>query len=209
MDKIHSYGKDEYEEEYFEDEGIDVNRMMENPEHRKLQKEKRNLQNRRNLTLGRIAQREKKSGKTIEPAKKQKERLDGIEERLKEIAERLAYLPEKVLRIDYIKGNGLVRLSNDKKKYFDLLNLVAYTLRQDMVEIAGPIYRNNRDVHQLVLKILRLTTTVEYGGMYTKVVFAQQLKGKAGEALKEICRQATSVDHKTELFSGKLAFGVK
>jgi len=209
FDKIHSYGKDEYEQEYFEGEGIDGKRMMENPEHRKLQQEKRKLQNKRNLTLGRIALREKESGKTVKATKKQKERLDGIEKRLGEIAVRLAYLPKEVLRIDYIKDNGLMRLSNEKKKYFDLLNLVAYNLRQDMVEIAGPIYRNNRDVHQLVLKILRLTTTVEYGGMYTKVVFAQQLRAKEGEALKEICRQATSIGHKTELFPGKLTFSVK
>ena len=209
LNKIHSYGKDEYGQEYFEREGIDGKRMMENPEYRKLQQEKRKLQNKRNLTLGRIAQREKESGKTIKPTKQQKERLDGIEKRLEEIAERLAYLPKEVLRIDYIKGNGFMRLSNEKKKYFDLLNLVAYNLRQDMVEIAGPIYRNNRDVHQLVLKILRLMTTIEYGGRYTKVVFAQQLRAKEGETLKEICRQATSIGHQTELFPGKLTFSVK
>ncbi len=209
LNKIHSYGKEEYEKEYFEREGIDGKRMMENPEYRKLQQEKRKLQNKRNLTLGRIAQREKESGKTIKPTKQQKERLDGIEKRLEEIAERLAYLPKEVLRIDYIKGNGFMRLSNEKKKYFDLLNLVAYNLRQDMVEIAGPIYRNNRDVHQLVLKILRLMTTIEYGGRYTKVVFVQQLRAKEGETLKEICRQATLIDHQTELFPGKLTFSVK
>jgi len=120
LNKIHSYGKDEYGQEYFEREGIDGKRMMENPEYRKLQQEKRKLQNKRNLTLGRITQREKESGKTIKPTKQQKERLDGIEKRLEEIAERLAYLPKEVLRIDYIKGNGFMRLSNEKKKYFDL-----------------------------------------------------------------------------------------
>lgn len=209
LNKIHSYGKDEYGQEYFEREGIDGQRIMENPEYRKLQQEKRKLQNKRNLTLGRIAQKEKESGKTIKPTKQQKERLDGIEMRLEEIAVRLAYLPKEVLRIDYIKDNGFMRLSNEKKKYFDLLNLVAYNLRQDMVEIAGPIYRNNRDVHQLVLKILRLMTTIEYGERYTKVVFVQQLRAKEGETLKEICRQATSIGHQTELFPGKLTFSVK
>ena len=209
LDKIHSYGKDEYEQQYFEREGIDENRMMENPAYRKLQGEKRKLQNKRNLTLGRIAQREKESGKTVKLTKQQKERLDGIEKRLEEIVERLEYLPKEILRIDYIKDNGLMRLSNEKKKYFDLLNLVAYNLRQDMVEIAGPIYRNNRDVHQLVLKILRLMTTIEYGEEQTKVAFVQRLKGQEGEALREICRRATSMGHQTELFPGKLTFSVR
>jgi hypothetical protein len=207
--KIHGYRKDEYEDMYFESEGIDVNRMMENPELRKLLAEKRRLANTRNVMLGRIAKREKESGKTIKPTKQQQERLDGIEKRLAEIINRLEYLPEKVLRIDYIKENGLMRLSNGKKKYFDLLNLIAYNLRQDMVEILGPVYRDNRDAHQLVLKILRLMTTIEYDACDTKVLFTQKLKGKERESLEEICRVASSIGHETELFPGKLSFGVQ
>ena len=208
-DKIHSYRKDGYEDEYFEREGIDGNRMMENPERRKLQQEKRKLENKRNVTLGRIAKREKESGKPISPTTQQQERLEKIEKRVTEIAKRLEYLPEKVLRIDYINDNGLMRLSNGKKKYFDLLNLIAYNLRQDIVEIIGPVYRNNRDANQLVLKILRLMTRIENEGGHTKVVFTQKLKGKEQEALSEICKHANSIEHETELFSGKLSFSVK
>jgi hypothetical protein len=207
-DKIHSYRKYEYRDEYFESEGIDISRMMENPQRRKLLDEKRKLENKRNVTLGKIAKREKESGKTIKATKKQQERFDEIEQRVAEIIKSLEYLPEKVLRIDYIKDNGLVRLSNEKKKYFDLLNLIAYNLRQDMIEIIGPLYRDNRDVHQLVLKILRLTTTVENEGNQTKVDFTQKLKGKERKSLEEICRYASSVGHRTELFPGKLSFSV-
>ena len=207
-DKIHSYRKYEYRDEYFESEGIDISRMMENPQRRKLLDEKRKLENKRNVTLGKIAKREKESGKTIKATKKQQERFDEIEQRVAEIIKSLEYLPEKVLRIDYIKDNGLVRLSNEKKKYFDLLNLIAYNLRQDMIEIIGPLYRDNRDVHQLVLKILRLTTTVENEGTQTKVDFTQKLKGKERKSLEEICRYASSVGHRTELFPGKLSFSV-
>jgi len=207
-DKIHSYRKYEYGDEYYESEGIDISRMMENPERGKLLDEKRKLENKRNVTLGRIAKREKESGKPIKATKKQQERLDEIEKRIAEISKPLEHLPEKVLRIDYIKDNGLVRLSNEKKKYFDLLNLIAYNLRQDMVEIVGPLYRDNRDVHQLVLKILRLTTTIENEGSQTKVDFTQKLKGKERKSLEEICRYASSVGHRTELFPGKLSFGV-
>lgn len=206
--KIHSYRKDEYGDEYFKSEGIDINRSMENPERRKLLGEKRKLENKRNVMLGRVANREKESGKTIKVTKKQQDRLDEIEKCLTEINERLEYLPEKVLRIDYINENGVVRLSNEKKKYFDLLNLIAYNLRQDMVEIVGPLYRNNRDVNQLVLKMLRLTTTVETEDGQTIVNFTQKLRGKERESLEEICRYASSAGHSTELFPGKLFFGV-
>ncbi|MDP7611546.1 MAG: hypothetical protein QGH62_03780 [Nitrospinaceae bacterium] len=208
-DKIHSYRKDEYDARYIEREGIDENRMMENPERRKLKKEKQKLENKRNVTLGRIAKREKESGKPISPTMQQQERLDGIEKSVAEITKRFEYLPEKVARIDYINENGVMRLSNGKKKYFDLLNLIAYNLRQDIVEIIGPVYRNARDVNQLVLKILQLMTRIEYEGGDTKVVFTQKLKGKEQEALSEICEYVNSIEHETELFPGELSFSAK
>ena len=102
----------------------------------------------------------------------------------------------------------MVRLSNEKKKYFDLLNLIAYNLRRDMIEIIAPVYGNNRDVHQLVLKILRLMIRVEYEGSDTRVVFTETLKGKEKEALMELCRQATAVEHRASFFPGKLTFSV-
>ena len=208
-DKIHSYRKEEYDEKYIEREGIDENRMMENPEWRKLEQEKRKLENKRNVTLGRLAKREKESGKAISLTPKQQERLDGIEERVAEIIKRLEYLPKNILRIDYINENGLMRLSNGKKKYFDLLNLIAYNLRQDIVEIIGPVYRNARDVNQVVLKILRLMTRIEYEGGHTKVVFAQKLKGKEQEALATLCDYINFTRHETEFFPGELTFSVK
>jgi len=208
-DKIHSYRKDEYDDMYFEKEGIDEKRMMENPEYRKLQQERRKLENKRNVTLGRIAKREQESGRKIKATKQQQERLDEMEKRLIEIGSRLEYLPKKVLRIDHINENGLMRLSNGKKKYFDLLNLIAYNLRQDMMEVVGPVYQNNRDVHQLVVKILRLMATIVDNGKHTHIVFTQSLKGRERESLEELCREASSIEYKTEFFPGILSFGVK
>ena len=141
--------------------------------------------------------------------KQQQAQMQRIEKRLAEIAERLEYLPQRILRTDYVDDNGVVRLSNEKKKYFDLLNLIAYNLRRDMVEIIGPVYDNNRDVHQLVLKILRLMTRIEYEGSDTRVVFTETLKGKEKDALIELCRQATAVEHRATFFPGKLSFSVQ
>ncbi len=208
-DKIHSYRKQDYEDEYFANEGIDRDRMMENPERRKLVAEKRSLENKRNVMLGRMARKKQQTGKTVNATKQQQQRLDEIEKRLIEVGSRLAYLPEKVLRIDYIIDNGVSRLSNEKKKYFDLLNLISYNVRRDMADIIGPVYENNRDVNQLVLKILRLMTRTEYNSDYTNIVFTQTLKGKETEVLVELCRQASSIEHETEFFPRKLSFRVE
>ena len=208
-DQMHSYRKDEYEAQYFERERVEENREMENPQWRKVTQEKRKLKAKRNVILGRMAAREKEKGKPVKATKQQQARIKRIDKQLAEIAERLEYLPEKILRTDYIDDNGVVRLSNEKKKYFDLLNLVAYNLRRDMVEMIGPIYRDNRDVHQLVLKILRLMTRIEYEDSDTRIVFMETLKGKEMEALLELCRRATDVEHRAPFFPGKLSFTVQ
>jgi hypothetical protein len=208
-EQLHSYRTDEYEKQYFEREGLEENREMENPQWRRLTQERRKLQAKRNVMLGRIAAREKENAKPVKATKRQLEQMERIEKRLAEIAERLEYLPEKILRTDYIDDNGVVRLSNEKKKYFDLLNLIAYNLRRDMVEMIGPMYGDNRDVQQLVLKILRLMTRIEYEGSDTRIVFTETLKGKEMEALLELCRRATGMEHRALFFPGKLLFAVQ
>ena len=64
-------------------------------------------------------------------------------------------------------------------------------------------------MNQLVLKILRLMTTIEYDEGHTKVVFTQKLKGKEQEALSEICEYVNTIEHETELFPGELSFSAK
>ena len=206
FDKIHTYKKDDYDEEYLDREGLDESRTVENPEYRKMESERRKLQNKRDLTLGRIARRENESGKVIKPTKKQTERLGEINDRLTVIEGRLLYLPKEILRLEYIEKNSIKRLSNEKKKYFDLLNLLAFNIRKDIVEIIGPVYKNNRDVHQMVIKILRMMTKIHYSRNETEIVFAQKMRGSGKDALNELCEFATSIAHETELFPEKLSF---
>jgi len=71
-------------------------------------------------------------------------------------------LPKEILRIDFIKDNGIDRLSSNKKKYFDLLNFLAFNVRKDIVEIIGPVYKDNRDVNQIVIKMLRMPVKLKY-----------------------------------------------
>lgn len=160
--KIHTYDKSKFTNGFLEKEGLDLNRTMENPEYRKVHQEKRRLQNKRDQILGRIARKEKELKRQIGSTKKQTEQLDEIEKKLLELKERLSYLPKEILRIDFIKDNGIDRLSSNKKKYFDLLNFLAFNVRKDIVEIIGPVYKDNRDVNQIVIKMLRMPVKLKY-----------------------------------------------
>lgn len=205
---IHTYDKSKFGDGFLDKEGLDIKRTMENPEYRKVQKEKRKLQNRRDQILGGIARKEKELKRQIGPTKKQAEQLDEIEKKLVELKERLSYLPEEILRIDFIKDNGINRLSSNKKKYFDLLNFLAFNVRKDIVEIIGPIYRDNRDVHQIAIKILRMSVKLKYSAGETKVIFSSPHRRKEKDALIELCDFLTSQKCSSSLFLGKLVYSV-
>jgi transposase len=213
-DCLHSYEKDEFSEEQLRSEGLDRNRTMENPEHRKLVAERRKLNSQRERILGRQAARERK-GKAKSKGKrrrtataKEKRNLKRIQSRLRTVEKRLSYLPERILRLDYINTNGIARLASDKKKYFDLMNFVAFNVRKDMAEIIGPVYQNNRDIHQIVLKLLRLNATVQWKSNETLVTFRSPGRKQEKEALVHLCEVLTALERTSALFPGKLVYRV-
>jgi len=117
-------------------------------------------------------------------------------------------LPEEILRMDFIKGNGINRLSSNKKKYFDLLNFMAFNVRKDIIDIIGPIYRDNRDVHQIVIKILRMPVKVKYSAGETKVIFSSPCRRNEKEALIKLCNFLTSQNCSSSLLPGRLVYSV-
>jgi len=110
--------------------------------------------------------------------------------------------------MDFIKDNGINRLSSNKKKYFDLLNFMAFNVRRDIVEIIGPIYRDNRDVHQIVIKILRMPVKLKYSAGETKVIFSSSRRRNEKDALIKLCDHLTSQDYSSSFFPGKLVYSV-
>ena len=202
-DSLHSYEKDKFSKHYMAEENLDPDRTMDNPEYVTLQREKRKLQAQRDRILGRNAAKEKKA------TKKQREKLDEIESRLAEIQDRFASLPEKILRMDHIESTGIVRLQDDKKKYFDLMNFLAYNARRDIAEIIGPVYENNRDIHQTVLKFLNISATVRKSAGHTDIILPAPSKKQEKAALQHLCQTLTSMEKTSCLFQGKLAYHVQ
>jgi len=202
-DSLHSYEKDKFSEQYLSEENLDPDRMMDNPEYLRLQREKRKLQAARERILGRNAAREKK------PSKGQRDRLEQIELRIAEIQDRMTCLPEKIRRMEHIKSAGIVRLQSDKKKYFDLMNFLAYNTRRDIAEIIGPVYQNNRDIHQTVLKFLNTTATVQESTDRTIITLPAPGKEREKAALQYLCEALTDMEHRSPLFPGKLTYDVR
>jgi hypothetical protein len=135
--------------------------------------------------------------------------LGQIESRLAEILDRLAYLPEKILRTDHIESAGIVRLQSDKKKYFDLMNFLAHNARRDIAEIIGPVYQNNRDIHQTILKFLNNSATVRQGTGRTDIILRAPNKKREKAALQHLCETLTAMEKMSSLFPGKLVYHVQ
>jgi transposase len=208
-DSLHSYEKDLFSEQYLSEENLDPVRTMDNPEYVTLQRERRKLQAARERILGRNAAKQSMENKEKKLSKGQRGKLEQIESRLAEIADRLAYLPEKILRIDHIESAGIVRLQSDKKKYFDLMNFLAYNARRDIAEIIGPVYQNNRDIHQTVLKFLNTSATVRQSAGHTDIILPAPNKKQEKEALQHLCETLTAMKKTSRLFQGKLVYHVQ
>jgi transposase len=202
-DCIHSYEKDKFSEQYLSEENLDPARTMDNPEYVTLHRERRKLQATRDRIVGRNTAKEKS------PSKGQRDKLGQIESRLAEILDRLAYLPEKILRTDHIESAGIVRLQSDKKKYFDLMNFLAHNARRDIAEIIGPVYQNNRDIHQTILKFLNNSATVRQGTGRTDIILRAPNKKREKAALQHLCETLTAMEKMSSLFPGKLVYHVQ
>lgn len=208
-DSLHSYEKDKFSEQYLSEKNLDPTRTMDNPEYVALQREKRKLQAARERILGRNAAKATMGNKHKKPSKAQRDKLATIQLRLAEIGDCLAYLPEKILRVDHIESAGIVRLRSDKKKYFDLMNFLAYNTRRDIAEIIGPVYKNNRDIHQTVLKFLNASATVRHSAGHTDIILPAPSKKQQKAALQHLCETLTNMEKTSRLFPGKLVYHVQ
>ena len=84
----------------------------------------------------------------------------GIERRIKNQIERRESLPKKINRFNRIKENDIVRLSDEKKLFFDWLKMNAIWAKREIIEIVKPHYHNLRDVNKFVKSILTGRTYV-------------------------------------------------
>lgn len=197
-DNIHSYNKCEYSEKILLENGININKKMLNPEYKSAvderKKEKIKLRNTRaKLAKQLLKNNNNKSTKMITGLKNEIRNLETI---IEKINERLNYLPEKILKLDYVTKNNILRLENKKKDYFDLLKFISYNVRKDISELIGPIYKNNRDIHMIIKKWLKSKCTMQK--INDKLIIKFSIPGKQNErdAFQLLCEKLNSMNYR-------------
>ncbi len=214
IDRIHSYLKEPYSEEYLFDSGLEdvregIRREVDNPVVRglkkKLEKVKRQINRQRDV----LERAEKRGdGKTVAGVK---EKLRYFSRRLKAVEGAIAKEPPKVLLYKIIQEKAIERIKPEKKLFFDWLKMGAIWTRKRIVDIVGPYYEDRRDVEKFVDSILRSRTYVRRDRHVMYVEFPNNHSKVKQEALQRLCEELNkhgSLDNIGLSFK-KLVFSVR
>ncbi|MEW5813827.1 MAG: putative transposase [Spirochaetota bacterium] len=190
IDRIHSYRKEAFTEGLLYRLGLEnrdqgICHEIDNPERRTSNKRISNLRVQKKRMSDRIIELEK-NGKKKE-ALKIKRKHQALSRQITNQIEKRDALPRKVNLFERIKHKGIVRLSDEKKLFFDWLKMNAIWAKREIVEIVKPFYKDLRDVNKFVKSILNSRTYVRKSGDVLHVSFPQQRSKKAVEALAQLC----------------------
>ncbi len=189
IDRIHSYQNEPYSEEHLyarglEDRSKGIRHEIGNPEIRKINQKLKGLR----------IEKEKLERKIEDATKREKIEVTGLKRKLAGLARRIENqiaerekLPKTILLMDRIENDGVLRLCDGKKMFFDWLKMNAIWSKKMLVEVAKPFYKDLRDVNKFVLSILQSRTYVLRKGDALDVAFPRQRSRNGSMALEAIC----------------------
>jgi hypothetical protein len=214
IDRIQSYLKEPYSQEYLFDSGLEdrqegIAREVGNPVLRgvkkKLQKVKAQINKQRN-TLEAAEKRGDRKGRAAST-----EKLRSLRRRRTTIERAIDREPPKVLLYQLIQEKGIERIKAEKKLFFDWLKIGAIWTRKRIVQIVGSHYEDLRDVEKFVDSILRSRTYVRRDKEVLYVEFPNSHSKVKQEALQRLCEELNnhgSLDNVGLSFK-KLVFSVR
>ena len=213
IDRIHSYRKEEFSEELLYELGLEnredgIIHEIDNPDRRLISKKISGLRAEKKKLAVKIVELQKLGKpKKLIPIE---ERYNQIEKQIDNQIEQREAMPKKVNLFERIEKNGIVRLCDDKKLFFDWLKMNAIWAKRQMVEIVKPIYTDLRDVNKFVKSILKSRTYVRRKGEVLYVSFPPQQSKRSAEALDLLCENLNRYDNgETGLRPTKLVFSVR
>jgi hypothetical protein len=124
-------------------------------------------------------------------------KLHALEQQLATLQQQLQALPEQVSMIEALAGGKLSACDLEKKKIYDVIQIVAYNAEQGLLEIFQKYYHDQRDVEQI------LDMLVNYGGyvklynntLYVMINYIDQPAYR--RAAVELCKELNAMALKT------------
>ena len=103
--------------------------------------------------------------------------IDELTNDLNQFTDKLSELPDKISIIDYLKGKPMSRANLERKKLYDLIQMIAYHSREFLIEKFSAFYKDKRDIKQVLTKITKLSGYVRLYGK-TLVVLLDWIEDK-------------------------------
>ena len=190
IDRIHSYRKQEYTEEFLYEQGLEDPqrgpvREIDNPEIKAINKKLSALRSEKRKVAEKIVELQKAGDNAT--VKTIRRKYSAIERRIKNRIAKREALPKKINLFNRIKENDILRLSDEKKLFFDWLKMNAIWAKREIIELVKPYYHNLRDVNKFVKSILTSRTYVRRKDDVLYVEFPFQRSKKRREALLQLC----------------------
>ena len=90
--------------------------------------------------------------------------IDELQTDVKNFSSKLNELPEKISIVELLKGKKMGKADLEKKKLYDLIQIMAYHSREYLIKIFKSYYKDNRDVKQILTMITKLPGYVKLYG---------------------------------------------
>ncbi len=190
IDKIHSYRKESFTEKFFYEQGLEdpekgIIHEIDNPQIRAINKKLAALRAKKRKMIEKIVELEKREDKGKLVAMKRK--YTGLQRRIKNQIKERDSLPKKINLFNRIKEENIVRLSDEKKLFFDWLKINAIWAKREIIELVKPYYKDLRDVNKFVKSILTSRTSVRRKEDTLYIEFPDQHSKKRNEVLTRLC----------------------
>jgi transposase len=121
-------------------------------------------------------------------AKQEKNREDTIE-----FEQRLTTLPDKVSIVELLQGKQVSRCDLEKKKLYDLMQMMAYHSRERLIEIFRECYTDHRDIKKVLDMITTKAGIVKLVGQTLMVILRGIENRKHREAALKLCRKLNEI----------------
>lgn len=124
---------------------------------------------------------------------KLQKQIDEFNQELANFTVKLKEIPEKVPIIDLLHGKPMNRADLEKKKIYDVIQIVAFHSREYLIQLFRSCYKDTRDVKQVLTKITKLPGYVKLMGK-TLIVLLDWIEDKKHrEAAVKFCHLINSM----------------
>jgi hypothetical protein len=131
--------------------------------------------------------------------------IDEFSQELSNFIEKLKEIPEKISILELLQGKPMNKANLEKKKIYDLIQMIAFHSREYLIQIFRSRYKDTRDVKQVLTKITKLPGYVKLMGKTLIVLLDWIEDRKHREAAEKFCHLINSLSPKLK---GRMEFNL-